>query len=66
MRDAWLRLRYDFEDIQGAATGFTRTLTYAATGMNRLWLPWLQGRTAALSRAALENLRTCLESGRDA
>lgn len=66
MRDAWLRLRYDLEAMDADATLFTRTLEYAATGLNRLWLPWLRGRTDALSHRALANLRTLLESDGDA
>jgi hypothetical protein len=59
-RDGWLRIRYEFERCH-AGTAFTRTLTYSTRGPSKLLMPFLKGRMAGNSLAALRNLKNRLE-----
>lgn len=61
MKDGWLQIRYD---VAATTTGtrFSRTLTFGAGGMSRLWMPLLGKRMATISVIALDNLKQRLEA----
>ncbi len=60
MQSAWLNIHYEFAAIRGG-TRFERTLTYEASGFNRLLMPLLAPRMAAKSVIALDNLKRRME-----
>jgi len=61
MKGGWLKIRYDFEPSKSGVI-FTRTLTYGATGITRIIQPLLRPRMKAMSRLAVERLKTKVES----
>lgn len=61
MKDGWLRIEYEFEPI-ATGTRFTRTLSYGVSGVNRLLMPLLKPRMAAMSLLTLSNLKQRMEA----
>ncbi len=61
MKDGWLQIQYEFKPTP-SGTQFTRTLTYSVSGPNRLLMPLLRRRMAAMSLVALSNLKRRLET----
>ncbi len=64
MKDAWIRIRYDFEE-KGGVTLFARTLDFKVSGPNRILLPVLRSKMEKLSLVALKNLKQKLEAKPD-
>ncbi len=61
MKDGWLQIQYEFKPTP-SGTQFTRTLSYRVSGLNRLMLPLLRRRMAAMSLLALGNLKRRMEA----
>ena len=59
MKDGWLRIRYDFEELEGG-TRFTRDLSFDVSGLNRILMPFLRPRMEKISVRALQNLKHIL------
>ena len=56
-----LKINYEFKPSKAGVT-FTRTLTYEATGINRVISPFLRSRMREMSLLALSNLKAKLEA----
>jgi len=59
-RDGWINIRYEIQSFTGGAR-FTRTLTYEATGLSSLLMPFLKSRMTEQSEIGLANLKSRLE-----
>jgi hypothetical protein len=61
MAGGWLQIHYEFR-ASPTGVAFTRTLTYEARGINRVFAPLLRPRMRQMSLLALNNLKKKLEA----
>ena len=63
MKDAWLKIRYDFDEPaeKPGTTLFQRTLSFSVTGPTRLFLPFLKLKMKRISGQAMNNLKARME-----